>query len=91
METETEIKLPDNGTQSDYRKIQKGFRNLDRQAYGLKDGNTWNPLLKYPRNRECYCGSRIKHKKCCVNNKSPFVSKAQAEEFTAYMKDTGAR
>ena len=25
-----------------------------------------NPYLKYPRNKECYCGSLLKFKHCCL-------------------------
>lgn len=32
-----------------------------------KKNHDWNPLLKYPRNEECFCGSGLKFKKCCLN------------------------
>lgn len=37
-------------------------------GYVPKPGHAWNPLLKFPRNNPCPCGSGKKFKKCCVNN-----------------------
>lgn len=33
--------------------------------YRLPDGAKWNPLRKFPVNKECFCGSKIKFKNCC--------------------------
>lgn len=39
------------------------------KMWKLNAGNAWNPLKRFPRNHPCFCGSGIKHKKCCA----PFV------------------
>lgn len=44
-----------------------------QMVWALKAGSSWNPLKRYPRNNPCFCGSELKHKKCC----SPYVG-----EFT---------
>jgi len=36
------------------------------EGYALRKGSQWNPILKYPRNHDCFCGSKIKFKKCCL-------------------------
>lgn len=86
----------------DYKAEQQQRRRLERQGYTLKkiDGNTgmtkdlglaWNPLLGYPRNFPCHCGSQKKFKHCCVNTMSPTVTKQQAITFNKYLKDIGAK
>lgn len=37
------------------------------EGYALRAGSQWNPILKYPRNHECFCGSKLKFKKCCLH------------------------
>lgn len=42
------------------------------------EGNDWNPMLKYPRNETCYCGSRKKYKKCCFGTEALAIPKEVA-------------
>lgn len=37
-----------------------------------------NPLLKYPRNYRCYCGSEFKFKMCCVHRTPEVCSPKEA-------------
>ena len=41
--------------------------------YSCNPGYVWNPLLKYPRNSDCFCGSHLKFKKCCLSKVKPVV------------------
>ena len=45
----------------------------------LESGASWNPYLKYPRNKECYCGSGKKFKKCCLETEALAIPKKAAE------------
>lgn len=45
----------------------------------VRDGSDWNPLLKYPRNESCYCGSGVKFKKCCLPRTQYAVDKKAAD------------
>lgn len=45
----------------------------------LENGFSWNPYLKYPRNKECYCGSGKKFKKCCLETEALAIPKKAAE------------
>ena len=47
-------------------------------VYRLNAGNVWSPLVKYPRNNPCFCGSGMKHKKCCQPHVSPYLSAKEA-------------
>ncbi len=81
----------------DYKAEQQQRRRLERQGYVLRNKITdktemvWNPLLGYPRNFPCHCGSQKKFKHCCVNTMSPTVTKQQAITFNKYLKDIGAK
>lgn len=48
--------------------------------------NKWNPLLKYPRNEACFCGSNIKFKNCCLKITSPVISKEHEDEAKQLVK-----
>jgi len=37
-----------------------------RPYYVPTQGNVWSPLLRYPVNAKCFCGSKLKAKKCCM-------------------------
>lgn len=43
------------------RKLAEGKR-----SWSPKPGCVWNPLLEYPRNARCVCGSGKKFKSCCL-------------------------
>jgi hypothetical protein len=45
-----------------------------RLAYVAPKGAMWNPLLSYPRNNKCWCGSLQKAKHCCMPRASKCVS-----------------
>jgi hypothetical protein len=44
-----------------------------------------NPLLKYPRNEACWCGSGEKAKKCCIPKQAPVCMLKHADVLTQYM------
>lgn len=52
----------------------------------IRKGWVWNPMTNYPRNVECWCGSKIKAKKCCLPNLSPIVTKRDAEKIREALK-----
>lgn len=56
---------------------------MKHYAKKLLDGNKWNPLLKYPRNEPCYCGSNKKFKKCCLENTSLVIPDQDFESVAA--------
>lgn len=43
------------------------------------EGGAWNPLLNYPRNLPCLCGSGFKFKVCCNGKLPRAVSKDWAK------------
>lgn len=49
-----------------YKSEQEKWKRLSKAAITLNRGFHWNPLLRYPRNSLCFCGSGIKSKKCCL-------------------------
>lgn len=44
--------------------IEKARAKGKRLVYTLNPGMVFNPLINYPRNAPCPCGSLIKFKKC---------------------------
>ncbi len=54
--------------------------------YKPKEGYVHNPLLKYPRNSTCFCGSEKKFKKCHLRSLSGTVSKDDEKELKDYME-----
>jgi hypothetical protein len=42
-------------------------------------GYEWNPLLAFPRNNKCFCGSKIKAKKCCLPKLPRAIGKEHAK------------
>lgn len=44
-----------------------------------------NPLLKYPRNLPCWCGSSHKAKSCCLPKQAPVVDFEQGVVLRGYM------
>lgn len=48
-----------------------------------KPGFVYNPLLKYPRNERCYCGSGVKAKMCCL----PKVKRVVPKDSAPLLKD----
>lgn len=54
-------------------------------------GNDWNPFAKYPRNEPCYCGSKIKAKKCCLLNEDMAINAEMANKVKPLIKQLRAR
>lgn len=44
-----------------------------------------NPLLKYPRNLDCFCGSKLKAKKCCIPKQARIIPADQAIQLKRYL------
>lgn len=63
--------------------------NEKRKCYVLLPGFKWNPLLNFPRNEECFCGSGVKHKKCCLSRVEPVVREADVERIVRALKYGG--
>ena len=53
----------------------------------VNDDSAWNPLLKYPRNATCFCGSGFKAKRCCLPNLELAVSKEAASRISPLIKE----
>lgn len=47
----------------------------------LKKGYSWNFLRNWPRNLPCFCGSKIKFKKCCSNKLVAAIPDDKAKEI----------
>lgn len=47
----------------------------------------WNPLVKYPVNKGCFCGSGEKAKKCCLPYLARAISKENAEAIRTGWND----
>lgn len=56
-----------------YWKIKRFFYKNTVQA-DIAPAMVSNPLLKWPRNFNCVCGSTKKFKKCCLNTLAPQVT-----------------
>jgi hypothetical protein len=54
----------------EWKKDQLKYSKLNKICWKLKKGFQWNPILRYPRNALCWCGSGKKSKKCCLPNAS---------------------
>lgn len=63
----------------------KGPHKLKRMAYYPPKGLAWNPLMDYPRNEKCFCGSGVKFKKCHLTTMPKCVLIKDAEEFKRFM------
>lgn len=50
-------------------------------------GNALNPLLSFPRNAKCFCGSGIKFKKCCVDKLHMAIPAKEASEVQAFVNN----
>lgn len=64
-----EIEIPNN-LLSKPKKDKKPNSKYRRMGYVLLPGYSWNPLTSYPRNKPCFCGGRVKAKKCCIRKVS---------------------
>lgn len=71
MKTATETSSRKRHPQPDVPSTNRCFR--------LNENFAWNPLLKYPRNKGCFCGSGKKAKACCIPELISAISRAAAE------------
>jgi hypothetical protein len=55
-------------------------------ALKLLPGYELNPFLKYPRNMNCYCGSGLKYKRCCISTDPLAIPKEAADQARALIK-----
>lgn len=58
--------------------------NVDRR-YAL------NPMVSYPRNMNCWCGSKLKAKVCCLPGQARIVPADMAPRLGEYMKYINGR
>lgn len=56
-----------------------------RQKFIPKDGHVWSPLLRYPKNAKCFCGSGKKFKACHKDNMKMAVLPDEAKQLKAYV------
>jgi Na+-transporting NADH:ubiquinone oxidoreductase subunit NqrF len=56
---------------------------LNQRRFKPKAGFVWNPLLKFPRNNNCFCGSTKKAKNCCLPCVAEACSKESADALEA--------
>ena len=68
--------------------VMKPKPQKPKPGHGYKPapGFAYNPLLSYPRNDECFCGSKKKFKKCCLDKIPRVVKKSDAKKYSNYMK-----
>lgn len=71
------------------------FYKIVRLIFGKNLALKWfakdhvrNPLLKYPVNEWCWCGSRVKAKNCCLPGVNKYIPKYQERKLklTEYVK-----
>jgi hypothetical protein len=72
-----------------YQKARRdgGYGVGELCAYKAKPGYGTNPLLKYPRNVECFCGSKKKSKNCCLLRLNPYLPQKECDMLAQYMRD----
>lgn len=61
--------------------------------YTPKPGFDWNPLRQFPRNSPCWCGSKLKAKRCHLNDTPELVELKRLPELKALvaLAQAGAR
>ncbi len=73
-------------TQEEAEKALRREKNRKAQAirtnkWKPNPGNTWNPLERFPRNNPCFCGSKLKAKKCCLNKIQAWCTAEEARKI----------
>lgn len=48
-------------------------------------GYARNPMLEYPRNLRCFCGTGVKYKHCCFSKQSKYIPAAMASDLAGYI------
>lgn len=64
-------------------KMKKPVR---KDRYRPAPGFAWNPLIGYPPNQQCPCGSKKKFKKCHRTIMKPVIPEEIAKQMSNYMK-----
>ena len=59
--------------------------------YCLRPKKGWvpNPILAYPRNRDCPCGSGFRFKKCCLPAMPRLIPESELKDHQQVMKECG--
>lgn len=65
--------------------IQRNAIKEEEEETRIISSFTRNPLLKYPRNINCFCGSGKKFKVCCFKTIPHFISKREAKKNKQYL------
>lgn len=56
-----------------------------QQKFIPQQGLVWSPLLRYPKNAKCFCGSGTKFKRCHKDNMKMAVTPEEAKHLKAYV------
>ncbi len=68
--------------------LQAEFRaDTKQQAFIPKPGHVWSPLIRYPKNAKCFCGSGVKFKRCHYGNMKMAVLPDEAEQLRKYVNN----
>lgn len=70
--------IPSEIVTSEHRQKNPGY-------FAPRPGFVSNPLLTYPRNFLCFCGSKKKAKACCIPKVKRVVPKDQADSLRKYV------
>lgn len=67
--------------------LQNKLMDHQRKKMALvpRPGLVWSPLLRYPKNAKCFCGSGIKFKKCHDGRIKMAVMPDEAEQLKKYV------
>lgn len=63
--------------------------DLRKRALAPKPGMVWNPLSRFPRNEQCFCGTGLKFKACCITKVKPCCPAADAEKVQEIVDKLG--
>ena len=67
-------------TPEQFKKWRDEQKTAGKFVLRAKPGFVRNPLLSYPRNNFCLCGSYRKWKKCCLPDQPLFIAKEDLAE-----------
>lgn len=65
----------------------KKVKEPTNRTWAPIDGHVWNPLLKFPRNKPCPCGTGLKFKHCHLPIISRAVPKDDVGEVAKFVKE----
>lgn len=66
-----------------YKEAQRKSKETKNKAYKPLPGDIWNPLVKFPRNNPCPCGSGKKFKVCHLTSVSPVIDEKAIKKIGA--------